>query len=138
MLGVLEHLHDPLRTLQRVHELLGVSGILAVYVPNFDYLRFKDTGLLSLCRRGRWSDLHPQEHLFQFTPRSLRVLLEAAGFQLLHLDIGYPFLQGGLIKRWLKTTAYGSTRLLRALTGVHLGGLEAVTKRPEKVEDETG
>ena len=67
LMGVLEHLHDPLKTLQRVHGLLRPGGVLAVYVPNFSYLRIKDTGLVAMARRGRWSDLHPQEHLFHFT-----------------------------------------------------------------------
>jgi len=134
MLGVLEHLHDPIATLGRVHELLKPRGILAAYVPNFCYLQIKDTGLVSLFRQGRWSHLHPQEHLFQFTPRSLYMILEAARFQLIDLDIGHPFLHVGGIQRWLKVLAYQGTRMLRKLTGVHLGGLEAIARRVDETD----
>jgi 2-polyprenyl-3-methyl-5-hydroxy-6-metoxy-1,4-benzoquinol methylase len=134
MLAVLEHLHDPLGTLERVHKLLKPSGLLAVYVPNFHYLRIKDAGIAALLRRGRWSNLHPQEHLFQFTPRSLRMILEAARFQLIDLDIGYPFLHGGAVERWLKMSAYQGVRMLRKLTGLHLGGLEAIARRLDEAD----
>jgi 2-polyprenyl-3-methyl-5-hydroxy-6-metoxy-1,4-benzoquinol methylase len=80
MFAVLEHLHDPRGTLHRAYELLRPSGLLAVYVPNFHYLRIKDTGPVALLRLGRWSNLYPQEHLFQFTPRTLRMLLGAERF----------------------------------------------------------
>jgi 2-polyprenyl-3-methyl-5-hydroxy-6-metoxy-1,4-benzoquinol methylase len=134
MLAVLEHLHDPLGTLQRVRGLLKPCGLLAVYVPNFHYLRIKDTRIAALLRRGRWSNLHPQEHVFQFTPRSLRMILEAARFQLIDLDIGHPFLYGGAVERWLKMSAYQGLRVLRKLTGLHLGGLEAVARRLDEAD----
>jgi SAM-dependent methyltransferase len=135
LLGVLEHLHDPLGALERVHGLLGPSGVLAVYVPNFHYLRIKDTGLVPFLSRGRWCDLHPQEHLFQFTLRSLRKILEKAGFRVAAMDVGHPFLQGQGLKPRLKMAAYHAVRALRALTGVHLGGIEAVAVRMEKAKD---
>ncbi len=128
MLGVLEHLHDPMSTLRLVRGLLKPGGVLAVYVPSFHYLRIKDTGWLSLLRTGRRSNLHPQEHLFHFTPRSLEATIAAAGFELPELDVGHPFMHGGPVKRYIKKTAYYAARVLRATTGMHLGGLEAVTR----------
>ncbi|NQU22870.1 MAG: class I SAM-dependent methyltransferase [Candidatus Nealsonbacteria bacterium] len=137
MLGVLEHLHDPTSTLRRVRELLKPGGVLAVYVPSFDYLRIKDTGWLSRLRTGRHSNLHPQEHLFHFTPRTLATMLTAAGFEPPDLDVGHPFMHGGPAKRTIKKTAYYAARFLRATTGLHLGGLEAVarTTQPPKAPE---
>ncbi len=129
MFGVLEHLHDPRGVLQHVCRLLQPGGALAVYVPNFHYLRLKDTGLLSRLRTGRWSNLHPQEHLFQYTPRSIRRMLENTGFQCLRLDIGRPFLNSGGIRRAAKLAAFHLAWSAKRLSGIHLGGIEILARR---------
>jgi SAM-dependent methyltransferase len=127
LLGVLEHLHDPRATLDRVRSLLRPDGMLLTYVPNFNYLRVKDTGAVAYLRHGRWSALHPQEHLFHFTPSSFRSLLTASGFSCIRLEIGRPFTNGGFAGRLTKELAYNSARLLHATTGLHLAGIEAVS-----------
>jgi len=137
LLGVLEHLHDPRAVLRRAHDLLRPSGSLAVYVPNFHYLRLVQTGPISYARTGRFSSLHPQEHLFHFTPRTLERLLEATGFRLHDLHVGPPFLQGSRLRRWLKTAAYGAACALAGFTGLHLGGLEAIALRQPNLPIET-
>jgi 2-polyprenyl-3-methyl-5-hydroxy-6-metoxy-1,4-benzoquinol methylase len=129
MFGVLEHLHDPRGGLQHVHRLLRPGGVLAVYVPNFHYLRLKDAGLIAWLRTGRWSNLHPQEHLFQYTPQSVRQMLDNTGFQCLRMDIGRPFLNCGGIRRVLKRTAYHLVWSIQLLSGIHLGGIEVLARR---------
>lgn len=131
MLGVLEHLHDPLGTLRLARSLLKPNGILATYVPNFNYLRLKDAGLACYLRKGCWSDLHPQEHLFHYTPATLGTMLDRGGFALLRLDIGRPFSHGGALTRLAKSSAYVAVCALRALTGLHLGGIEAICRRAD-------
>lgn len=66
---VLEHLQDPLAVLRLCHRLLNPGGVLYVQVPNL--LGFK------LPLGHSWGLPH---HLWQFGPRSLQMLLEAAGF----------------------------------------------------------
>lgn len=129
LLGVLEHLHDPSSTLARVHELLKPGGVVAVYVPNFDYLKFKDAGLLCYLRRGRWSDLHPQEHQFQFTRRTLSHMLSSREFDLLRMDVGQPFLRGNAVARTFKKLAFAGAVTLSSTLGIHLGGLEAIGRK---------
>ena len=129
LLGVLEHLHDPLGTLQRVHRLLAPGGVMAAYVPNFLYLRWKDAGLLAYLRHGRSSRLHPQEHLFQFTPATFGQLVRTAGFEVERVDIGRPFLRGGLPRRWAKRLASWAVAATRCVSGIHLGGIEAICRR---------
>lgn len=129
MLGVLEHLHDPVGTLERVHRLLKPAGAVIIYVPNFDYLRIKDAGPLCYLRRGRWSDLHLQEHMFQFTCGSLQKVLNQTGFDVARIDIGQPFLTGGRVAKTIKHVAYTGAVAMKTMTGLHLGGLEAIARR---------
>jgi 2-polyprenyl-3-methyl-5-hydroxy-6-metoxy-1,4-benzoquinol methylase len=73
MWHVLEHIPDPLPQLQRVRAALDDGGLLALEVPNY--------GSVSATRMGRaWPSLEPEVHVNQFTPGSLRALLERAGF----------------------------------------------------------
>lgn len=128
MLGVLEHVHDPIEVLKSARSLLQSDGLLAVYVPNFNYLRLKDTGPVCFARTRRWSKLHPQEHLHQFTPQTLLSMLTTCGFEVLRTDVGKPFLPARGAKRFLKQSAYAATCGLKALTGIHLGGLEVIAR----------
>jgi len=70
---VLEHLTRPVETLRRVRTLLSGGGVLITALPNFDSLQAK-------VFRGRWYHLEVPRHLFHYTPRALRRLLEAEGF----------------------------------------------------------
>ena len=73
MWDVLEHVHDPVRTLGRIRELLRPRGILVVRVPNLDAW---DARLF-----GRyWAGLDQPRHLFVPTTASLAQLLGQAGF----------------------------------------------------------
>jgi len=128
MLGVLEHLHDPIAVLHSARKLLRQDGLLAVYVPNFNYLRFKDAGPLCYARTGRWSKLHPQEHLHQFTPQTLLKMLATCGFEVLRVDVGRPFVPSQWAKRLLKQAAFAATCALKASTGIHVGGLEVIAR----------
>jgi|GEM_PF-5656970 len=128
MLGVLEHVHSPTSTLARVQHLLKPTGLLAIYVPNFHYLRLKDTGPVCYLRRGRWSDLHPQEHQFHFTKNTLRSTLERCGFEVLRMDVGQPFAVGSKLTRVAKKGLHSGIQALWNLSGIHLGGLEVIAR----------
>ncbi len=71
---VLEHLHDPLDSLNEIRRILKPGGVLALRVPNLDSW---DAHLF-----GRyWAGLEPPRHLYVFAPATLTRLLEKAGFQ---------------------------------------------------------
>jgi 2-polyprenyl-3-methyl-5-hydroxy-6-metoxy-1,4-benzoquinol methylase len=129
LLGVLEHMHDPLGTMRHVHRLLKPQGVVAVYVPNFHYLRLKDAGPAAWLRHGRRSCLAPQEHLFHFTTKLLDRLLTRSGFEVLRLDVGRPFIGGNRWERWIKQAAAAAALALHRSTGIHLGGIEAIARR---------
>jgi 2-polyprenyl-3-methyl-5-hydroxy-6-metoxy-1,4-benzoquinol methylase len=77
----LEHFEDPVAGLLKASELLEVGGIIAVMVPNIDSLFARVVG-------SRWHLLLPEEHLFYFTPKSMRLVLQKTGFDLVHLGTG--------------------------------------------------
>src|SRR5262249_825028 len=71
---VIEHLHTPIGILRICAELLKPGGQISIATPNFD----------SRCHQifGRhWFGLQAPTHLSIFTPKSLRQMLEATGFQ---------------------------------------------------------
>jgi len=73
MFEVLEHLTRPLEYLNKVNQSLRIGGALIITTPNFD----------SLTRRvlnERWRAIN-SEHLFYFTPSSLKRMLETCGFR---------------------------------------------------------
>ncbi len=89
----LEHICDPVAALKLMRPWLAADGILAVSVPSSDYFHFKywllkrsplsrAAGFLvkrasSFCTR----QVLPHTHIYNFSHRSLRMLLERAGFE---------------------------------------------------------
>lgn len=72
---VLEHVRDPEADLRAARALLGPGGYLMVAVPRFP------SALTVLFGRHAW--YHLPFHLYHFTPRGLRSLLERCGFRVL-------------------------------------------------------
>jgi SAM-dependent methyltransferase len=70
---VIEHVPQPLQTLQDLRSLLAPGGVL--------YLGTPDARALSARVFGRyWHGYDPPRHLFAFTAEGMRALLERAGF----------------------------------------------------------
>ena len=85
---VLEHMADPIAVLKKAARLLRPGGILALNVPNIESLIAKLMG-------SRWP-LLLTEHLYYFSPSSLRLLLERSGFSVagfhlhpVYFSVGY-------------------------------------------------
>jgi 2-polyprenyl-3-methyl-5-hydroxy-6-metoxy-1,4-benzoquinol methylase len=78
---VIEHMHDPLASLQDCYRLLKQGGHLWLQTPNIDSLGHR--------RFGRhWRGLEPPRHLILFNPRSLAIALEYAGFRMINSKMG--------------------------------------------------
>jgi hypothetical protein len=76
---VLEHLHDPVGGLAKLHSWTRPGGWLAVSVPNAACLERRLFG-------DAWFPLHLPNHLFHFTPRTLRKTLERAGWEVVRIS----------------------------------------------------
>ena len=77
--SVLEHLHDPRRTLRIIRDILNPAGLLHLCLPNFDSLERRLFG-------PRWFGLDMPRHLYHFSPATIRRLLREAGFDVLELS----------------------------------------------------
>jgi 2-polyprenyl-3-methyl-5-hydroxy-6-metoxy-1,4-benzoquinol methylase len=87
---VLEHIGDPLAFLTQAEKFLAPDGILYIKVPNARWNVFKQA-MLRLAgkapKQGVWDSY---EHVVHYTDRTLRSMLEKAGFNILTMTIGKP------------------------------------------------
>jgi 2-polyprenyl-3-methyl-5-hydroxy-6-metoxy-1,4-benzoquinol methylase len=74
----LEHVHDPLRVLREAYQLLVPEGRLLIATPNIDSWPYRWFG-------RSWFGLDLPRHLVHFCPKSLRIMLECAGFRVVSL-----------------------------------------------------
>jgi 2-polyprenyl-3-methyl-5-hydroxy-6-metoxy-1,4-benzoquinol methylase len=73
---VLEHIKDPNIFLKKCHMILKKDGVILISLPNMDSLEAQ-------IFLGKWRFLMPKEHYSQFTPKTLRKLLEKNGFKIM-------------------------------------------------------
>jgi 2-polyprenyl-3-methyl-5-hydroxy-6-metoxy-1,4-benzoquinol methylase len=71
---VIEHVYNPVVLLENLYGLLKPGGCLWLETPNLESSGAYKFG-------PNWMSLDPPRHLVLFTPRSLRMCLEKAGFQ---------------------------------------------------------
>jgi 2-polyprenyl-3-methyl-5-hydroxy-6-metoxy-1,4-benzoquinol methylase len=73
---VLEHLNKPYDTLVEIKRILKKDGILSITVPNIDSIYFHFF-------KKNWFHLDIPRHLYQFSARTLKDLLNKAGFKII-------------------------------------------------------
>jgi 2-polyprenyl-3-methyl-5-hydroxy-6-metoxy-1,4-benzoquinol methylase len=87
MWNCLEHLPRPQETLREVGRILSAGGVVLTRVPNIDFSRriWSLRPLMRLAGIHEWSYLctPPPQHLFGFTPRTLRMMLARTGFDVI-------------------------------------------------------
>jgi 2-polyprenyl-3-methyl-5-hydroxy-6-metoxy-1,4-benzoquinol methylase len=103
----IEHLLDPARALADVRRTLRPGGLVTLNTPN-------DGGWLRRAMGRHWFHCKPPEHLYYFSPRTLRALLERQGLHRIETRVSGKY----VTLRYLcdRTKAYG-VGLARALTG---------------------
>ena len=103
LLHVLEHTSDPLSTLKRCKELLSEGGYIVVVVPNYQSLdsRIKDV-LSALKLKSRpYKHLALGHHNYVFSIKSLEILGEKAGLQIVHRQTQQPAWRADPLHRFL-------------------------------------
>ncbi len=72
---VLEHLHDPIGSLQKLREWASPDAWLALSIPNAGSLEFN-------LFKDKWYALQLPTHFYHFTPTTLEKVLSAGGWKL--------------------------------------------------------
>jgi predicted TPR repeat methyltransferase len=79
LFDVLEHLPDINGDFEKLSSMLDDNGIIALVTPNFASMQRRLFG-------RRWFQFKPREHIYYFTPKTLRCLAEKHGFTVIHLS----------------------------------------------------
>jgi 2-polyprenyl-3-methyl-5-hydroxy-6-metoxy-1,4-benzoquinol methylase len=117
---VLEHVPDPLRTLEGLRAHLEPGGSLWVAVPNVNALQ-------RFLQRGRYFNFLNKSHLTHFDRRSLRKMLRRAGFTETRRVIHF----GGGGRRGIGVLAQYAARVLCLGTDIRFVAREQVTNSNE-------
>lgn len=148
---VIEHLVNPLQVLKDLRTLLKPKGVLYVECPHQEGLFFqvKNRFRPIINRRNMWGPLSPPQHVLGFNRRSLRALVERAGFEVIELRdfpladcvhapetaYWYPSVRTWLTKKEYRTP-YGTSKMLIRLAERPAsrvlgagGGLYAIARR---------
>ncbi len=71
---VFEHLHEPLLAAKQLFDLTNPGGLLVIAVPNFASIQAR-------LFRSRWFHLDVPRHLFHYTPKAIKMIIESVGFK---------------------------------------------------------
>ncbi len=104
MVGVFEHVPNPLETLREISRILRPGGLLAVEVPNANF------NLLRGRLHASW--FYIGNHLLNFTPRALVTALEMSGFRCAKLWCGKADRPGGWVFNATKASAVAAARFV--------------------------
>ncbi len=75
MQHVIEHLHNPIETLNRIFHILKPGGKLVILTPNIN-------SLVQVLMKKSWYPWDPPRHLLLFSPRSLKKVVRQVGFDI--------------------------------------------------------
>ena len=91
MSSLIEHLYEPFETLCEVHRVLRPDGLLWFDAPNEDGLYMQFGNLYMRLQGKDWvvvmAPTFPPYHVQGFNPKSLRKLLDRAGFKCKEMEI---------------------------------------------------
>lgn len=71
---VLEHVLNPAAFLKSVQQILKKDGLIAFSIPNI-------SSMSARLAKGKWWTLRPEQHLWHFSPQTLKQLLDEQHFE---------------------------------------------------------
>lgn len=90
MWHVLEHVTDPNTYLSEIYRILKPHGLLAMAVPNVNNLVMQLAYRIFKGRKLKYYCKHEREvHLYHFSPATIKIYLEKAGFECLRISPDY-------------------------------------------------
>lgn len=125
MWDVIEHVVDPVSTLVEVSRVLKNDGVLLMETPNIDGL-FPRLSYRLAETLNCWPHPEPPYHLFQFSKKTVRRLLQTAGMRTLgigdrRIPLSYSFGTAREVVRSPKQLAYALAFAPLAAVGPALG-----------------
>jgi ubiquinone/menaquinone biosynthesis C-methylase UbiE len=112
---------DPRATLIEIRRILKDDGLLAVEVPGFTHTLLRNRGPLCWLLDRQWTTgFTASYHLYYFSPRSLRLLLEGSGFRVLKMIPEQASLAREGLLRSLNELHFSLARLLFRASGGRL------------------
>jgi len=96
---VLEHIPDPAKCLGSVKELMKDDGLMIVAVPNYHWIRFKawimkhiisEDYYLSSPHFNKWGYFFPEEHLYNFSLKTLEAYFKKYDLKIKKVFIDWP------------------------------------------------
>lgn len=132
---VLEHLVDPLQSLTTISSLLKPGGVVVLRVPHTTPL----VTMLSLL--GIKNNLYDLPfHLYDFSPGTLKLLLEKAGFTSIRITPGKPTLPQGAGERTISLLSGLASQALYSLSrgSLLLPGTSKTAIAAKPIEDGAG
>jgi SAM-dependent methyltransferase len=121
MFHVFEHVEEPVELLDRLAGLLDGRGLLILEVPNL-------ASAMARRRADGWGAVQPGNlHITQFTPPSLRRVIERAGFEVVAADTIAPWHYIPPADRWRHRALLGyayRAASLRTLRVTHESGFD--------------
>lgn len=119
LLGIIEHVTDPVYLLKRVSKLLKPSGLLVIQIPN-------SASLFSRIMGRYWPAYIPVEHIHIFSSQSLLTVLNAVGFRNIVFKRHWKTLPISYIYGMFKTFSPVVYRLLRPLYTILPRGIKDI------------
>ena len=122
LFSVIEHVNDPFLLIKQVDRILRINGVLLIKTPSQASLVTRLNWILFSLTGGKYDfDLYNREHLYRFSPITLKLLLEKSGYCVIsiipddHLWItATRYLQNRKYK-WLRYTALAGGYVLGKL-----------------------
>lgn len=128
---VLEHVRRPMQLLAEIHRMLRPKGVIFVAVPNARYVLIRRS--LTRLLTGKLGKVHAEEHLYQYAQGTLRLFMRSAGFEPVREQIASPYYCSGTTGNLAKRASWLLARAVFALTGINLGGLMILGRKPENI-----
>lgn len=128
LLYVLEHVSNPREVLSEIHRVLKNDGFFLLAVPNYRYLRVAFDNWFSRLLLGMKASLHAEEHLQNFTPKTLRKMLKVENFEIVTERMATPLNTGSIFVKGFKWAMFIALKVLFVF-GYNAGGIHIIAKK---------